>query len=295
MDWRDLTPSEREREYSPSSAIGGHYQPFVAQYVERSAQARAQFRSLLRGQARWSVAYGAAPSQTLDFFSPAKQESAPKPPLIVFIHGGYWQELSKNESQFAALDCTAQGFAHAVLDYTLAPAASVAQIVDECKQALTYLMAHADELGFDAGRIVLAGSSAGAHLAAMTALGAPRGAVAGVVLVSGIFELEPLIDTTINAALGLTATAARSASPQCASAADLAAFPPALLVYGSVETAQFKRQSSRFAALLAAQGRKSHVIEVHERNHFDVVLDLCSPATPLGDAVIAFVRAFEAL
>ena len=293
--WRSLSPADLEREYSPSSAIGGNYQPFTAQYAARSAHARGQFLSLLRGQAHWALPYGAAgtaggaPSQTMDLFVPTRKVATAKPPLLVFIHGGYWQALSKNDSQFAALDCTAQGWAHAVLDYTLAPAASVADIVEECRQALAYLTAQADALGFDARRIVLAGSSAGAHLAAMTALGAPRGAVAGVVLVSGIFELEPLVGTSINAALGLTAQSARSASPQCATAADLAHFPPALLAYGSVETAQFKRQSSDFAALLAAHGGKPRVLEVPLRNHFDVVLELGTAGTPLGDAVIGLM------
>jgi arylformamidase len=294
MHWRDLPAAELEREYSPSSAIGGNYQPYIAQYIERSAAARMQFASLLRGQAHWGVAYGAAPSQTLDVFLPKQVENPlHKPPLLVFIHGGYWQELSKNESQFAAVGAVHAGWAHAVLDYTLAPAASVAQIVQECKQAIGYLAANADALGFDAQRIVVAGSSAGAHLAAMVALGAialPDGSlrrdlVKGVLLVSGIFELEPLIHTSINAALGMDAAAAQAASPQLASGADLTNFPPACIVWGEVETAQFKAQSREFAALLAHYGAAPVLLEVPQRNHFEVVLDLCARGTPLGSAV----------
>lgn len=294
MDWRHLSAAELEREYSPSSMLGGHYQPFIDQYIIRSAAARAECFLQWPQLTRWHVPYGTASTQTFDLFLPAPSlHRDAKPALLVFIHGGYWQELSKNESQFAAIECVQQGWAHAVLDYTLAPHASVAGIVAECKQALGYLIAHADTLGFDAQRIVVAGSSAGAHLAAMVALGGitqPDGkvcknALRGVVLVSGVFDLRPLLSTSINAALGLDTEQASRMSPALASAQDLTAFPPYCLVWGEIETTQFKQQSRAFAQLLAQHGAAPKLLEVPQRNHFDVVLELCTPNTALGAAV----------
>lgn len=280
IDWRTLTPAQLEQAYSPSSAIGGNYQPFIAQYVQRSAAARAWFAAQNACTAQYDLSYGAATTQRFDVFLPNQVK---KPPLLVFIHGGYWQELSKNESHFAAVHAVQTGLAHAVLDYTLAPAASVGEIVNECVQALRHLQAHADALGFDAQRIYVSGSSAGAHLAAMAALQCPF--VAGAVLVSGIYALEPLVHTYINAALGMNAAQAQALSPALM---DLSRFPSAVIAVGEVETAQFKLQSQDFAGLLKPS---VPVLTVAQRNHFDVILDLLDPATALGQATLAMMGA----
>ena len=111
--------------------------------------------------------YGDNSRALIDYFpAPA---SAPSRGLLVYFHGGYWQELSKAESAFLAPAWHAAGFAHAVVGYALAPAACLPDIVGDCRAALAWLHARADTLGFDAGRIVAAGSSAGAYLAAACA------------------------------------------------------------------------------------------------------------------------------
>jgi len=287
--WRHLDDAARERELSPSSCIGGDYRPFIAAYAERSAAARA-----LPG-ARLNLAYGAGADERLDLFVPTAPASSTAsgtqaPPLLVFIHGGYWQELSKEASSFAAADAQAQGCAFAALDYTLAPAATVAQIVQQCRRAIVWLHREAATLGFDRHRIVVAGSSAGAHLAAMCALPGSVSAarVKAAVLVSGIYELEPLVGTSINAALGLDAQAARAVSPALAS--NLSGFPPALVCWGEVETAEFKRQGSDFAERLRAAGARCELLEVPARNHFDVILDLADAAKPLGQRMLALLH-----
>ncbi len=282
MGWRELDAASRESEYSPSSAIGGDYQPFIRVYAERSRAARARMPNLL------NLRYGKAAAARLDLFVP--ERAATLPPLLLFIHGGYWQELSKEESSFAAAPCVEQGIAFAAVDYTLAPQAGVAQMVDECNQALAWLIAEAPRLGFDGQRIVVAGSSAGAHLAAMLAL-RQRSALKAVVLVSGIYQLEPLLGTSINTAVGLTVESARACSPALH---ELQGFPPAIVCWGEVETAEFKRQSGDFAELLERAGTSTQHFEVPQRNHFDVVLDLADPATQLGRAVIAMMGVSQA-
>jgi arylformamidase len=282
--------AEREREYSPSSCIGGDYRPFVAAYRERSAAAR---RATLARGARWQRhAYGPGPAQGIELCLPPQQE-ANATALLLFVHGGYWQELSAADSLFAAEACVARGFAFAALDYTLAPAATVATIAEECSRAFSWLVAHAAGLGLDARRIVIAGSSAGAHLAAMTALAAAgsAGAVAphAMVLVSGIYWLEPLIGTSIDQALQLSPASARAASPGLMPVTTLAAAPPALLCWGEVETAAFKQQGRAFAAHLRAAGARCEDFEAPGRNHFDVILDLADGSTPLGTRVMALL------
>ena len=303
--WRGLDAASRERAYSPSSCIGGHYQAHIQAYAERSRQAHAGPRC------QRNLAYGHSASQRLDLFvpeSPVRHTVGPTdagavqtpgaalPALLVFIHGGYWQELSKDESAFCANAALTQGLAFAAIDYTLAPQASVAAMVAECRQALAWLHQHALSLGFDAQRMVVAGSSAGAHLAAMTALpgawalATPRAQgspVRGVVLVSGIYELEPLVGTGINDALDLTVEAARALSPALQ---DLRGFPPVVVCWGEIETDEFKRQGADFARQLAQAGSACLSFEVPGRNHFDIVLDLADAGTPLGNATLDLMQ-----
>jgi arylformamidase len=261
-------PETREREYSPSSAIGGDYAPFLERYRVLSESAR---RTLT---VRRDLRYGPAPRACLDFF-PAPP-AASRPGLLVYLHGGYWQELSKEESAFLAPAWHASGVAHAVIGYTLAPQARLAEIVAECRAALAWLQAHAAVLGFDAGNVVVAGSSAGGYLAAACADGFPT-PLRGIVPVSGIFDVAPLVGTSINEALALDAAAAASL--------DLLQpgrrFRPAVVAWGEIETSAFKRQSRAFASRLADAGTPCASLEIPGRNHFDVILELGDPASPL--------------
>ncbi|MGO3713061.1 alpha/beta hydrolase [Alcaligenes aquatilis] len=281
-----LCAQEREREYSPSSCIGGNYAPYIEDYATLSAAA------LQSGIRHAELAYGSAAAHKLDLFLPAPRDSESLPPLLLFIHGGYWQELSKASSLFSAPDCTKAGIAFAAIDYTLAPQASVHDMVLECRQALRWLHQHGQELGFDPQRIVISGSSAGAHLAAMCCLRGwkddadlPVSAPAAAVLVSGIYDLQPLIGTSINEALSLDVDSARAISPQLL---DLNGFPPTIISWGEIETSAFKRQSQAFADALNALGAQYlPPIEMPARNHFDVIFDQVRPNTRLGDATQA--------
>lgn len=263
-----LDAATREREYSPSSVTGGSWLPFKQRYEDESARAW-QTVSGTR-----DLRYGEAPRATLDFF-PAPADAV-NPGLLVYIHGGYWQELSKAQSAFLAPAWHAAGFAHAVVGYTLAPQARVPDIVAECRAAIAWLHNHAAALGVDPQKVVVAGSSAGAHLAAACADRSPV-PVRGIVPVSGVFDVAPLLGTSINDALELDAATAATL--------DLFApdrrFVPAVVAWGEIETTEFKRQSRDFAARLGNDGTPCEVLEVPGRNHFDVILELGDPASAL--------------
>jgi arylformamidase len=285
---RAMDPATREREYSPSSCIGGHYQPFIAGYKERSAAAREQAAAL---GGRWMEGrYGELPAQRMDICLPPPRATlgtgARELPVaaLVFIHGGYWQELAAADSLFPAALCAQRGLAFVALDYTLAPQATVGGIVAECRAALAWLAANAAALGLDARRFVLAGSSAGAHLAAMVG-GSAEPPLRAAILVSGIYELEPLIGTTLNEALGLDQAQAAAMSPL---RLPLSGFPPTLMCWGDNETAAFKAQSRAMAQALQAAGTPVTRFEVPGRNHFDVILDLADAASELGSASGAY-------
>lgn len=276
----ELDLSEREREYSPSSRLDdGDFSPFIAAYADRSETARRQHEVT-------TITYGSAPSNTVDLLTPhpASNPGAPVDglrPIHVFIHGGYWQQLSKHESLFSARDFLNQGIALAAVDYTLAPEATLDQIVDECCAAIEAVRLAAPDHGLDPDAMTISGSSAGAHLAAMATLRLPAEArPRSLILLSGVYLLEPLIGTTINEAVGLDETSARSLSPLLH---DLEGFPPSVVAYGDNETDEFKRQSRALVDALTEAGIAVSEVEVPDRNHFDVVFDLNPRLTDILD------------
>jgi arylformamidase len=282
-NWRNWPLAEREREYSPSSCVAA-IEPFLDAYVGRSRDAEQLFRC------QKNLPWGERPDEIFDYFPTPSVDA----PLLVYIHGGYWQEHSKDESLFAAPDCVRNGIAYAAIDYTLAPQASVGFIVEQCRRAIASLHRQAAALGFDARRIYVSGNSAGAHLAAMLLVKGWQAAyeladdvVAGAVLLSGIYDLEPLIGTYIDAALHLTGEDVAALSPL-----RLKAGRPVrtIVAWGDNETAEFKRQSRAFAAALVRSGFPVSAFELAGTNHFDIVFGLAHRRSVLGDATLELIH-----
>ncbi|MEV4560602.1 alpha/beta hydrolase [Kitasatospora sp. NPDC049285] len=269
--YRGFDQRELDREYSPSSRVDD----FGA---ELAAYARGSERAYAELAGRRELRYGTAEPELIDFFP-----AGPGAPLHVFVHGGYWQELGKEDSVFPAPDFVRRGIAYAAVGYGLAPRWSLEEIVGQVVAAVRWLVEHAGELGVDASRIVLSGSSAGAHLAAWALLDERlRGRIAGAALLSGVYDLEPIALTYVNDPLGLDAERARALSPLHA---ELAGLPPLVVALGEFETGEFGRQQGEFAAAARAAGVPVRQLLVGGRNHFDVVFDLGRTDTALGAAV----------
>lgn len=277
-NWKTLSNEDLEKEYNPSSIIGGNYQPYIEQYITRSEIAQNQ---LISTECR----YGPKSSNKLNLFIP-KGASQEKPcPLMVFIHGGYWQELSKNESQFAAIDFVEKNIAFAAIDYTLCPHATLTEIIDECELAIKWLINNDNNFIYNSKKIYISGSSAGAHLAAMCAINISK--ISGIVLVSGIYDLEPIVNTTINDLIGLNESSAFDVSPLFK---DLRNVPNTIIAWGEIEPLEFKEQSINFAKALRAYDTKVETLEICNRNHFDVIFDLGDYNEKLGKKVINMIK-----
>jgi len=274
--YRGFDHAELAREYSPSSRVADLAAELAA-YETLSAGAYATL------PVRRDLRYGPQPPELTDFFPATAPGEGPAAPLHIFVHGGYWQELDRTDSAFAAPDFTAHGTAYAAVGYGLAPDWPIDAIVDQVRRAVRWLLDHAEDLGVDPARVVLSGSSAGAHLAAMALLD-PRiaGRISGAALLSGIYDLEPITLTYVNDALGMDAATARRNSPLHL---PLGALPPVLLALGEHETGEFGRQQREFAAALKAAGVPVRELVANGRNHFDLPLDLGRTDTELGTAV----------
>ncbi|HEY2764325.1 MAG TPA: alpha/beta hydrolase [Pseudonocardiaceae bacterium] len=287
--WRPARPWDTDRAardcaYTPSSCVPnlGRY---LRQYAERSAQARDRFPWL-------ALRYGPDRAEVLHFFhAPLSNAPAPNAPLHVFIHGGYWQELSEAESSFAAPGLLSHGSAFAALGYGLAPRHRLDEIVAMVRRGVLWLRRHAVELGIDPKRVHLSGSSAGAHLVAMCLLEdwlpaglRPRDVIRGATLLSGIYELEPLRHTCVGDAIGLSIDEAARNSPVRQLRAGL---PPLVVARGSNETVAFADEHEELVSTVAELGSPVVDLVVPARNHFDLPLGLGDSRDMVGRAVFA--------
>ncbi len=268
--YREMDPAEIDRQLNLRARWPEH-----GQYFERWASDSAAARTRLEG--RLDLAYGEVEGETLDLFpDPARSEPTP---LLVFIHGGYWQGLDKGDFSYLAPPFVEAGIAFASVNYDLAPKVGVGDIVVQVLKAIAWLTEAAPAHGVDPERIFVAGHSAGGHLAAV-AMGAEP--VKGGCSISGIYELEVMRLSYHQEVLKLDPETVRAMSP-------LRNLParagPLICAVGSEETEEFLRQQDEMVAAWRGQGLDARVVDLPGRNHFSAVDALGDPSHPLFAAV----------
>jgi arylformamidase len=217
--------------------------------------------------------YGPSPDETLDLMVPHTGA-----PLIVFFHGGYWRRLHKDDTTFVMRGFAPHGVATAVVNYGLAPALRLEEIVEQARRSVAWLRANAKEHGADPSRIVVAGHSAGGHLAAMCAVDSP---VAGVATLSGLHDLRPLMHSFTQEWLQLDEARAEALSPVLLSPAA----PTHLLARAGVrESDDFHRQGQALADAWRAHGCDTSYQDTDD-NHFSIVERLVDPHDALTGAI----------
>lgn len=227
--------------------------------------------------------YGAQPRQRYDWY-PADDPAAP---VLVYLHGGYWQARAKGDFSCVGAGALAAGLHVVHGEYTLAPQARIGDMVAEIGLLLDALAAH-PVLGHGASgtagaRIVLCGHSAGGHLVA-TQRAHP--AVAGVLAISGLFDLEPIRRGALNDALQLDAAAVQAYSPQ----RHIGPGAPTVVAVGDAELPELIRQSREYAAALRAAGQTARLLELPDANHFTILAALENGAGPLLAEVLALAE-----
>ncbi|MBL1082663.1 alpha/beta hydrolase [Streptomyces actinomycinicus] len=277
--YRGMDRATLDLQYSPSSRVPS-LDAYLREYARLSEAARRD------RPVRASLAYGPHPAELLDYFPGAGPGC---PPLLVFVHGGNWQALGRSESAFAVPPLLEAGAAVAVIEYGLAPGVGLDAMAGMVRRSVAWLLGHADGLGFDPRRLHLCGTSAGAHLAAMALLPGPSDGpdvsarIAGAVLLSGMYDLEPVRLSYVNEALRLDEAGARRNSPLHRLPARL---PPLVVARGGNETEEYVRQHDRMVRALRFRAAVREVV-AERRDHFDLPYDLGVRGTGLGDAVLA--------
>lgn len=247
FDWRTASADQVDFQYSPSKFAKRPLVEYLAEYASRSTDINPE--SLRRKNA----------------------------PLLIFIHGGYWQSLSAADSLYHGNDAALEEIALHAVDYTLAPHASVKQIIAECIDDVKKTISELQPT-----RVVIAGSSAGAHLTAMCARDAEIAErIDGIALLSGVYDLRPLVRTPTNDPLHLTEESAAAISPQLLTFTYSS--PRALLAVGAHEPPEFIRQNAEYAELLKNNGIDVTTSVLEHRDHFDLPYDLLQRGTQVGD------------
>jgi len=283
----DLTFSnltERAVQYNARASVAD-FDAEMRLYAALAAESKAACPAVL------DLQYGMGQAERLDIF-PAAAARQPAP-LFVYIHGGYWRSQRKEEACSMAHALTQAGVAVAVLEYTLLPEATLAEVVREVRSAVAWLYRHAGAYGIDRDHIHVGGSSAGGHLAAMllgdawqSRFNVPQDVIKGILGLSGLYDIRPLCDIGVNEWLRLHDEQAALLSP----ALDLPLQgPPVVLCAGGLETTGFKHQTLYFHALLEEHGLPVRLVENTHNNHFNLVNELANPQSALFQATMDMI------
>lgn len=235
------------------------------------------------------VAYGDGPNMTLDLFPAAGNGN----PLMVFIHGGYWRSMDKEDHSFPALGFVPEGISVASVNYALTPSVTLDEIVAQCQAAVAWLHSNAGRINADAGAMHVCGHSAGGHLTAAmlstdwAARGLPTDTLKSGAPISGVFDLRPLLKTSINDDVRMDTACAERNSP----ALHLPALgAPMLAAVGLGETDAFVAQSRDYANLWAQAGFDGTFLGIPEVHHFNVLTALADAKQPLTAAILEHIR-----
>lgn len=226
------------------------------------------------------IAYGSGEREVMDLF-----EAGPGAPVAVFLHGGYWQALGREWFSGIALSLLAHGVSLAIPSYDLAPEVRLGRILSQVRQAVEAVR----DLSPTRARPLVFGHSAGGHMAACML---SEGRASAAVVISGIFDLAPLVLTSLNEALDLDAREAAALSPIHWPVPNGSTPGGTVLdcIVGGDESAEFIRQSRMMADLWGGRGVQTRFEAVEGANHFTVLDALFDSDSAMTGRIVQLSR-----
>ena len=279
----DLPLDELARRYNNGAAVPDWMGTLLPRWQSESQRVRDDAAGVR------DAVYGPRERNRLDVFAPNGEPPATGWPALVFIHGGYWQRLSKEDWSVIAAPFVANGMAAVIVGYTLCPQTTIRGIAGEIEAAVSYVWKAAAGLDLNRDKLALAGHSAGGHLTAWcmsvdwTAHGLPTTPFVSATAISGLFDLEPLVPIYLNEALKLTNEEALAMSPAYRERRVACEFTAAV---GGAELEEFPRQNQ----LLGSRWKNVIEWEIPGLNHFTIIDQLTRDDTALFKRVAAKLR-----
>jgi arylformamidase len=214
------------------------------------------------------LSYGNNPLECLDVFPSPNPGSK----TLIFIHGGYWQRLDKSSFHFVAGSFADYGITTVLINYPLAPAVSMDQIVLSCRNAVSWIHKNIAQWNGDPDQIYIAGHSAGAHLATMIITNEEKqnkqNYIKGICAISGLYNLIPIQLSNINDAIQMDKEMAIRNSPAFMNPTESC---PLLLTVGGEETNEFKDQSSELNNKWKSKMQSVELKTITGLNHFSII------------------------
>ena len=271
-DWHQMDQQTLDDSYNNSKAVPESPAMFNA-WIERSKVFRAAHPQYL------DIPYGSLDREKIDYFSAGSNT-----PVVIFIHGGFWQMRSKNDFAFLAESYLKEGISVAMVGYPLAPQANMDQIVASSEKAVQFISQHIAEWGGNPQNVVLSGWSSGGHLS-VTSMNGMK--VKAVVPISGIFELEPLMGSFVNKKLQMDLETAKRNSP-------LLHLPtgktPIYLFVGGSELSEMRRQSFDFAEQLKASNYYVVFMIVRGKDHYTMLEEFEFPEGAIHNRIVSVFK-----
>ena len=263
-----------ETEYNNRARVPEHAEIF-ARWARDAEDYRA--KAMMERRAELGLSYGESQRQFIDLFLPRPDVTSP---LALFIHGGYWRSLEPSLFSHMARGINAHGVAVAVVGYDLCPEVTIAEIIEQIRHACLFLWLRTGR------RMMIYGHSAGGHLAGAMAATEwhtlypkmPTDLVPAAYSISGVFDLTPLVHTSMAQDLRLDEESARDVSPLFWSAPKDRVFDA---VVGSLESSEFLRQSRVVAETWGKAGAQTRYEAIAGTNHFTVIDALTDPASAM--------------
>jgi arylformamidase len=268
--WESLSQTERDAAYNNNAAVANS-----AELVAERDRLAAEFRGA--NASKLDLKYGPKPRNKIDVYRSENRDA----PCLVFIHGGYWQKNSREVFAHYAEGALAVGWSVAMPSHTLAPDASLIEIVAELGEALDWIAREGRQHGLN-GPVVLAGWSAGGHLAAML-LG--HSVVRAGLAISGVYELGPIRDTFLNGALKLTDREIETLSPLRLPVVN----KPMAIVYGTAEVPALVRDSRALHRHREKAGAAGPLIPIEGADHFTILDEFRTADGALVKAALAIL------
>ena len=272
--------TELERQYNPRV-----FTPNAEDLIDLAGDLSAAYLKRA-GKVLPDIAYGPSAAEGLDLFLPDNPQGAP---VELYIHGGYWRARDKDDFGFMAEPIVNAGGICAVVNYALCPIVTLDEIVRQMRAATAWLYHNIGDHGGDPNRIQVTGHSAGGHLTAMVMAtdwpefedGLPADLVKSAIPASGVFDVEPIIGTSVQDAVQLDSVSAERNSPLRQPIANKGVMA---VTVGGAESEEFKKQSEAYTEYARAQGLTVEHFEIPGKNHFSILTDTTAPDYALSEA-----------